>query len=181
MARDKATTLEVLAGFFFPMNNKKDEIIFGAKRAGVTWLHSFADRAELDSARERAKRLGTTLSQLLYGPYPTDPETPRRFTHEDRESATLKIQITECDEFTRKCPERQAANWGCSVEEYILDGALCPLASCEESTFLDHQTDEVVDLKFGNYVGCKVHKGAAERPVSHFKKYADAVRRCRPA
>jgi hypothetical protein len=56
--------LEVLAGFFFPMNNKKGEIIFGAKRAGVTWLHSFADRAELDWARERAKRLGTTLSQL---------------------------------------------------------------------------------------------------------------------
>ena len=89
------------------MNKKKEEIIFSAKRAGVTWLHSFADRAELDLAREGAKRLGTTLSQLLYGNVPEDPEPPRRFTHEDRESATLKIQITECDEFTRKCLERQ--------------------------------------------------------------------------
>jgi hypothetical protein len=45
------------------MSNKKDEIIFGAKRAGVTWLQSFADRAELDSAREGAKRPGLSLSR----------------------------------------------------------------------------------------------------------------------
>jgi hypothetical protein len=27
-----------------PMNNIKDEIIFGAKRAGATWLHSFSEQ-----------------------------------------------------------------------------------------------------------------------------------------
>jgi hypothetical protein len=71
--RDKATTLEMLAGFLLnPMNRKQDEIIFGANRGGVTWLRSFADRAELDSAREKAERLALSLSQMLCGPYPKD-------------------------------------------------------------------------------------------------------------
>ena len=95
-----------LGSFFFPMNKKKDEIIFGAKRTGVTWLHSFPGRAALDSARLSAKRLGSTLSQMLCGPYPKEPENnQRRFTHEDRESHGLKIQITACDELTRRALE----------------------------------------------------------------------------
>ena len=129
----------MLAGFLLnPMNRKQDEIIFGAKRGGVTWLYSFADRAELDSAREKAERLGLSFSQILCGPYPKDPEnSPRRFTHEDRKSHGLKIQITECDKLTRRALERQAVACGCSVEEFILDGALCSLASNEELTFVD--------------------------------------------
>jgi hypothetical protein len=96
----------------------------------------------------------------------------KKFTHEDRESHGLKIKITESDEFTRRYLERQAAAWDCSVEEYILDGALCSLASSEESTFIDHQTSEVVaDIDdFGNYIGCKVDKRAQEQPPSHFTR-----------
>jgi hypothetical protein len=37
------------------MSNKQDEIIDGAKRAGVALLHSFADRAELEVARSMRK------------------------------------------------------------------------------------------------------------------------------
>jgi hypothetical protein len=155
------------------MNNKKDEVIFGAKRAGVTWLHSFANQAELDSAREGAKRLGLSLSQLLCGPCPKDPEkSPKRFTHEDRESHGLKIQVTECDDFTRRALERQAANAGCSIEEYIIDAAMCVLASNEEDAFLDPDTGEVISYSadFGDYIGCKFDKGAAEPPPSNFSR-----------
>jgi hypothetical protein len=35
------------------MNNRKDEIIFGARRAGVAWLQPFSDYAELHAARLR--------------------------------------------------------------------------------------------------------------------------------
>ena len=45
--------------------------------------------------------------------------------------------MTECDELTRRALERQAVACGCSVEEFILDGALCSLASNEELTFVD--------------------------------------------
>jgi hypothetical protein len=80
-----------------PMNNKKDEIIFGARRAGVTWLYAFQESEQLDSARAKAKRLGSSLSEMLCGPHVQDPKTnPRRFTDDDRESHGLKIQITEC-------------------------------------------------------------------------------------
>jgi hypothetical protein len=153
------------------MNSKKDEIIFGVKRAGVTWLYSFANRAELDSARAKASRLGLSLSEMLCGPYPKDREnSPRRFTHEDRESHGLKIQITECDELTRRALERQAAYYECSVEEYLIEGALCALASDEESTFVDSETGGVVadTGDFGSYIGCKVDKRAQEPPPSHF-------------
>ena len=96
--------------------------------------------------------------------------SPRRFTHEDRESHGLKIQITECDELTRRALERQAAAWGCSVEEYIIDGALCSLASSEESTFVDPETSEVVAYvkDFGSFIGCKANKNAPEPP--HFSQ-----------
>ena len=153
------------------MNSKKDEIIFGAKRAGVTWLHKFESRATFDSARATARRLGLSLSEMLCGPFPKDPEnSPRRFTHEDRESHGLKIQITACDELTRRALERQAVVFGGSVEEYIIDGALCALASWEECSFVDLKTGEVVadDDDFGSYIGCKVDKGAPEPPSSNF-------------
>jgi hypothetical protein len=149
------------------MNKKKDEIIFGAKHAGVTWLHSFPDRAALDSARDSAKRLGSSLSQMLCGPYPKDPENSTRgFTHEDRETHGLKIQIIKWDEFTRRAPERQATAWGGSVEEFIIEGALCLLTGREESTFVDPGTSKVVaDVNdFGDYIGCIVDRGAAEPP-----------------
>ena len=127
------------------MNRNKDEIIFGAKRAGVTWLHAFPDSRALDSARACAKRLGLSLSQLLCGPSPRGLENgPRKLTQKDRESPSLKIQITACEEFTRRCLEREAAHRGCSAEEYIVDAAMCVLASDEEQAFLDPATGEVV-------------------------------------
>jgi hypothetical protein len=48
-----------------PVNNKEDKIIFRARHAGVTWLYSFEDRADLNAARTGAQRLGLSLSQLL--------------------------------------------------------------------------------------------------------------------
>jgi hypothetical protein len=69
------------------MSKKQDEIIFGAEGAGVTWLYSFVESAELDAARAGAKRVGLSLSQLLCGPHAQVPKNnQRRFTHEDRES-----------------------------------------------------------------------------------------------
>jgi hypothetical protein len=150
------------------MNDKKDEIIFGARRAGVTWLHSFADHAALDAARSSAKRLRTTLSQLLCGPSPRDPpNAPRKFTLEDREPPGLKIQITDCDKFTRRALERQAASQGVRVEQYIVEAAMCVLASHEDRAFLDPETGEVISTSdaFGRFIGCKIDENALEPPV----------------
>jgi len=33
------------------MNNEKDEIVFGAKRGGVTWLYRFESRADYAEAK----------------------------------------------------------------------------------------------------------------------------------
>jgi hypothetical protein len=38
------------------MSDKQDEIIDGARRAGVTLLHSFADRAEFESSSFNAQK-----------------------------------------------------------------------------------------------------------------------------
>jgi hypothetical protein len=38
---------------FLPHKQKKDEIIFGTRRAGKVWLQPFSDYAELDAARLR--------------------------------------------------------------------------------------------------------------------------------
>ena len=102
----------------------------------------------------------------------TQRNSPRRFTHEDRKSHGLKIQITECDKLTRRALERQAVACGCSVEEFILDGALCSLASNEELTFVDPKTGEVVagTGDFGNYIGCNVDQNASEPPPPHFTR-----------
>jgi hypothetical protein len=152
---------------FKPETNKKTEtlIVFGAKRQGVTWLHEFKSRELFDQARAGAKRLGVTLSQLLCGTCAQGPENgPRRFTYNDPESATLKIQITGCDEFTRRVLDRQAANHGCSAEEYIAKAALDRLASDEDGSFLDPLTGEAFDLETGTFIGCKVDRGAADLP-----------------
>jgi hypothetical protein len=156
-----------------PMNKNKDEIIFGARRAGVTWLYSFPGCYALDDARSSGKRLGfQRLRQYLCGASTREiPENgPRKFTHEDRESCALKIQITECDDFTRRALERQAVYRGCSVEEYIIDGVLCLLASNEETAFFSPETGEVIaDIgDFGAFIGCKVDENAQRPPPSSF-------------
>jgi hypothetical protein len=72
------------------MNKKKDEIIFGAKGAGVTWLHKFESRAKFNRAKVCAKRLGFSLSELLCDSWPKhafdrqSENSPRRFRYEDR-------------------------------------------------------------------------------------------------
>ena len=85
----------------------------------------------------------------------------RRFTSEDVKSSTLKIQITEVDEFTRECLSRQAANDGHqSIEEYIVDAAMALLESSENEILLDPQTGEVVlnCYELGTYIGWKVDR-----------------------
>ena len=59
-----------------------------------------------------------------------------------------------------------------AFEEFILDGALCSLASNEELTFVDPKTGEVVagTGDFGNYIGCNVDQNASEPPPSHFTR-----------
>ena len=105
------------APFSFPMNRKQDEIIFGARRAGVTCFYHFETRAEFKKARAGVKRLGQSLAQWLSWPFrwsaDRDPiEGQRRFTFKDEEASTLKVRITQCDEFTRKCLERQVTLHG---------------------------------------------------------------------
>ena len=142
------------------MNKKKDEIIFGAKRAGVTWLHKFQSREMFNQAKAGAEKLGLSLSQLLCGGYRRLP-AQRKFTVQDQKTSTLKIQITECDEFTRRALERQAAYDGFeSIEEYITDAALNVLECGEEDAFLDPGTGEVAltGCRLGQYIGCKVDK-----------------------
>jgi hypothetical protein len=50
------------------------------------------------------------------------------------------------------------------VEEYIVEAALCGLASDEDGSFLDPQTGEAFDLETGTFIGCKIDKGAADPP-----------------
>jgi len=153
------------------MSKKQDEIIFGARRAGVTWLYSFEDRADLEAARAGAQRLGLSLSQLLCEPHAQEEKSShRKFIYEDRESHGLKIQITECNEFTQRALERQAAYHGTTVEEYIIDAAMSALESFEETSFLDPQTGGVMldGCELGTYIGCNVQKGAPNPPPSNF-------------
>jgi hypothetical protein len=159
------------------MNTKDDSILFGAKRAGITWLFKFDCAARLKRARAGAKRLGMSLAELLCRAkistdLPDLPE-PRKFTDEDQKSSTLKIQITECDSFTRRCLERQAKINGCeSVEEYITDSAFMWLVTDEDNAILDPQTGDAVltSLDLGTYTGCKVDKNATTQPPSNFTR-----------
>ena len=89
------------------MSKKDDSILYGAKRAGVTWLFKF-DPSEFDELKVGAKRLGMSLAEFICRTNhfmtgaPAIAE-PRKFTDEDREASTLKLQINpECDELTRR-------------------------------------------------------------------------------
>ena len=59
---------------------------------------------------------------------------------------------------------RQAANHGCSVEEYIVKWALHGIAFDEDGSFLDPLTGEAFDLETGTFIGCKVDRGAVDAP-----------------
>jgi len=79
----------------------------------------------------------------------------------------LKVQITQCDGFTRKCFERQVALHGYeSVEDFIAQAALNILEKFEDDTVLDPKTGEAI-LDYsdgGSFIGCKVDKDAPDRP-----------------
>lgn len=144
----------------------KKEVIFGAKRQGVTFLYRFETRAMFNRAKAYAKLLGLSLGKLKLDGEPKWPEQ-RRFSDEDAESSTLKIQITKIDDFTQACMRRQAAHDGCqSIESYIVDAALKFLENNEEQTRLNPQTGEValLDHELGRYIGCQVDKGAKNPP-----------------
>ena len=150
----------------------KQGIIFGVKKAGVTWLYRFNPPEMFNQAKAGAEKLGLSLSQLLCGEHRRLP-AQRKFTVEDQKTSTLKIQIIECDEFTRKCLERQAAYDGFgSIEEYIADAALTVLECDEEDAFLDPGTGEVAltGCLLGQYIGCKVDKDAPNPPPSGFRR-----------
>ncbi len=154
---------------------KKDDVVFGVKRAGVTWLWQFPS-STFKQARAGAKRLGLSLGQLLCGDYPftgvPKAEGLRRFTHTDQEASTLKIKVTGCDEFTLSCLKRQAKFSGLSVEEYIAEAVYGILTCDEEDSVLDTRTGEVVlqGWELGNYIGCQVDKGAPKPPPDNFTR-----------
>jgi hypothetical protein len=158
------------------MSTKDDSILFGAKRAGITWLFRFYNRGQFDRARDAAKRLGMNLAELLCRTkistdLPELPE-PRKFMDADWKASTLKIQITECDPFTRRCIERQAALYDCeSAEEYILDCLRQTLLTDEENAVLSENGDPILTgLDLGTYTGCKVDKNATAQPPSNFTR-----------
>src|ERR1700719_2229455 len=107
------------------MSTKDDSILFGAKRAGITWWFKFDERSSFNRVQAGVRRLGMSLAEFLcrrcpdLTGAPALPEEPRKFTEEDGETAHLKVQLVECDDFTRTCLERQAKNNGESVEEYM--------------------------------------------------------------
>jgi hypothetical protein len=158
------------------MNKKRDPIVFGAKCAGVTFLFEFPTRSALRKAKAGARRLGLRLSDLLcwfnpfLRPFTYAPEsvisTRCKFTNENRKTSFLKIQVAECDRFTRAFLERVAGELGFeTIEEYICDSALRALVGNEEEAVLDPQTGEVVltDSDLGKFLGCEVsaHCGLA--------------------
>ncbi len=131
------------------MSKKDDSILFGAKRAGVTYLYKFRSRKEFTRAQAGAKRLGMSLSQLLCGEQ--ELPQPRKFTDEDWKASKFSIQITECDPFTRRCLERQAVLYECnSAEEYILDCMYQTLLNDEQNAILDPETGDPVLTGLGS-------------------------------
>jgi len=130
--------------------NKNDSVIFGAKRAGITWLVEFDDRKTFNRVQAGVRRLGMSVAEFLCRSQPgltgapELPEEPRKFTEEDAETASLKVQLVECDEFTRTCLERQAKNNGESVEEYINRAVFFLLSVDESDAIVDARTGEVV-------------------------------------
>jgi hypothetical protein len=109
-----------------------------------------------------------------------DPiEGERRFTSKDEEASTLKVQITQCDEFTRKCLERQVTLQGYeSVEQFIAEAALNILENLENDTVLDPRTGEAI-MSYsdgGSFIGCMVEKNAPEPPPDNFRSYIEPPR-----
>jgi hypothetical protein len=152
------------------MSKKPVPVLYGAKRAGVTYLYEFDTRSQFENAQAAAKRLGLKLGQLLH--FNKKLAQPRVFTEADQKSSTLKIQITECDAFTRSCLERQAAQRGLSVEEYVVAGSHFLLGVDEGDAVLSPQTGEVViyGYELGSYRGCHVDKDATSQPPSNFTR-----------
>jgi hypothetical protein len=131
--------------------SKDDSIVYGAKRAGITWLFHFHYRSSFNRVRAGAKRAGMSLAEFLCRLYPSLtgaqelPEEPRKFKEEDAETAKLKVKILECDAFTRRCLERQAKGDGYeSIEEFINAAVFHCLAVGEEDSVVDARTGEVV-------------------------------------
>ena len=157
-----------------PHEHKRRFVLFGAKRAGVTYLYEFDTRSQFKNAQAAAKRLGLNLSQLLHGEHHGKQKLrqPRKFTEADQKASVLKIQIIDCDDFTRRCLERQAAKSGRSVEEYIVAGAHFLLGVDEGDAVLDPRTGEVVlyGYNLGSYRGCNVDKDATELPPPNFTR-----------
>jgi hypothetical protein len=156
----------------------KKEVIFGVKYLGVTWLFYFCNRKMFNAARAGARRLGVSLGELisqkyLFTGFQKLPEAPRKFTEEDRKASTLKIQIVQCDEFTRKCLKRQTDFCGFrTIEEYILDQAFPMLINDEDCAILHGQTEEVVMTEYdlGIFDGCEVDRDAAKPPPDSFTR-----------
>jgi hypothetical protein len=156
----------------------KKEVNFGVKYQGVTWLFCFWNRKMFNAARSGARRLGVSLGELISQKYlftgvPKLAEVPRKFTEKDRKVSTLKIQIIQCDEFTRKCLQRQTDFCGFqTIEEYILDQAFPMLINDEDCAILDGQTEEVVMTEYdlGIFDGCKVDPDAAQPPPDSFAR-----------
>jgi hypothetical protein len=160
------------------MSTKDDSILFGAKRAGITWLFRFYDRTSFNRVQAGVKRLGMSLAEFLCRQFPALtgapelPEEPRKFTEDDGETARLKVQLVECDEFTRACLERQAKNNHESVEEYINRAIFFLLSVDEEDAIVDARTGEVVlnhctlpDMP----QGYKADKGATPCKYEYYK------------
>lgn len=153
------------------MSTEDHWILYGAKRAGITWLFKFRP-TEFREAKAGAKRLGLSLAEFVCRTNsgmtgaPELPE-PRKFTDADRKASTLKLQINpECDEFTRRCLERQAVLWGGTVEEYLLNNVFMTLENDEDAAILDPQTgDGVLERSAGleRFLGCHVDRGAQLR------------------
>jgi hypothetical protein len=79
----------------------------------------------------------------------------------------LKVQITQCDEFTRKCLERQVTFHGYeSVEDFIAQAALHILENLEDDIVLDPRAGEVIMTysESGDYIGCNVDEDAPNPP-----------------
>ena len=71
----------------FPLLSKKDDsILFGAKRAGNSWLFKFENRIAFKRVQAGVKRFGMSLAEFLCRWYadltgpPELPEEPRKFT-----------------------------------------------------------------------------------------------------
>lgn len=153
--------------------NKNDSVFYGAKRNGRTYVYEF-EPSDFDEIKAGAKRFGLSLAEFLCRLHhntthaPELPE-PRKFTHADRKNSTLKLQINpECDDFTRRCLERQAALWGGSVEEYLLNNVFMTLENDEDNALIDPETGEGAlraQWDYGNLIGYFIDKGAP--PVEH--------------